>query len=60
MAIIKDKYEALKLLRQIFDEYPVCAEDLNCYSPILSQDVSLDEDTIVLNNFVRLNGKSNE
>ena len=60
MAIIKDKYEALKLLRQIFDECPVYVEDLGCYSPILSQDVSLDEDTIVLNNFVRLNGKFNE
>ena len=53
---VLNKYQALKLLREIVSEYSIYTESLGVYSIIKPEDIVLIDDDICLKDTAKLNG----
>ena len=52
--MIKDKYQALKVLKDIVSDFEICIKEINergvpIYHLVTENDIELDEDDIVIN-----------
>lgn len=61
MVAIINKYEAVKVLKQLLQEYPIYVKSLGICNKIFASEVEIDTDgDIVINDYIKTKGVRND